>query len=318
MASSPRVSVLLPVYNGEQFLDEAMRSVLDQSFADFEVIVVDDGSQDASPAILAGHAAADPRVRVYRKANGGIVAALNFGLGHCRGEYVARMDADDVCLPHRFADQVAHLDANPDCVLVGGLAETIDAHGQSIAVVSGGPHKRTRLDIFPPKVAVSLHPLVTIRRSALEAIGGYRDAFPHAEDYDLYLRLARLGSIDNPPKVMLKYRKHGQSVSQKNVALQEQSAARAELAAIIEAAGRHTDPGPGSDAAGMSRRFPATLVESYAKLRTWKRLRADAPALARALRGELMRAALTLQPATIASRPYLSLRLRIAKNLLFK
>lgn len=190
MSDLPRVSVLMPVYNGARFLESAVRSVLDQTFTDFELVAVDDGSSDKTPRILAELAARDGRIRVIRQANTGIVGALNNGLAECRGAYVARMDGDDLCLPDRFAEQVAHLDANPGCVLVGGLAELIDEHGATRGIVAGGPHRMTRLDVFPPRIAVSIHPLVMIRRAALEAIGGYRADFPHAEDYDLYIRLS--------------------------------------------------------------------------------------------------------------------------------
>jgi glycosyltransferase involved in cell wall biosynthesis len=98
----PKVSCLLPVYNGEQFIEEAVRSLLAQTLKNFELVVVDDGSTDSTPRKLAALNAEDQRLRILRQANGGIVAALNAGLGLCRAGYIARMDADDVAAPDRF------------------------------------------------------------------------------------------------------------------------------------------------------------------------------------------------------------------------
>ena len=312
----PRVSCLIPVYNGERFLAEALDSVLGQTYTDFELIVVDDGSRDGSPAILDDYRRRDPRVRVLTKENGGIVDALNHGLDHARGDYVARMDADDVCLPHRFEVQVAYLDAHPGCVLAGGLAEMIDEEGGALGTSSGGRHARTRLDVFPPKVAVALHPLVTIRRSALAEIGGYRHMFPHAEDYDLYLRLARIGTIDNPDIVVLKYRKHGQSISQKNIALQEWCAALAEIAAIQTHRGLED---PADEAARpieevharLLARVPDWLFEPYARFRVWRRCNTADRAAAQAQLPRILADALSLRPRTLISVDYATLRLRI-------
>src|SRR5579871_2870885 len=107
IANPPAVSVLLPVYNGERFLAAAVRSVLEQTFSDFELIAIDDGSTDGSRAILEDFARRDARVRVISRPNSGIVGALNDALAQARGEFAARMDADDLCLSGRFAAQVA-------------------------------------------------------------------------------------------------------------------------------------------------------------------------------------------------------------------
>ncbi|MEM7498305.1 MAG: glycosyltransferase [Pseudomonadota bacterium] len=305
-----KVSVVMPVYNGEAFLDEAVQSVLSQSFTNFEVIAVDDGSSDATPEILARHAAIDPRLRVHRQANSGIVGALNAGLALARGAYIARMDADDVCLPDRFARQVAHLDASPETVLVGGLAETIDAEGRPLAVVSGGPHRRTDLTSFPPRVAVSLHPLIMVRREALARIGGYREGFAHAEDYDLYLRLAPLGAIDNPDMVMLRYRKHDGAISQRNIAVQERSAALAEIDAVATAQGGAAGSPPRPNAIGIAEE----TFEAYVRFRIWRRLQDYYPGeAARARRGVLGD---VLHPRRLADATHHRLRLRMAAGLL--
>mgnify|MGYP001170046565 CR=1 FL=1 len=295
----PRISCLLPVYNGEEFLEEAIASILSQSFTDFELVVVDDGSRDSTPKILERMAAADPRIRVIRQGNGGIVAALNTGLEACRGEYVARMDADDVALPHRFQFQLDYLDAHPNCVLVGGVARSISPDGKVVSRTTGGRHKRTDLTCFPPKIAVSMHPLITVRREALLAIGGYRSDFPHAEDYDLFIRLSKLGGIDNPDEDVLIYRRHEGAISLKHLETQERSAAMAELDAM-EA---------GSEG------FPSWLVEPYVRLRIWRRYLSADRAKADRLLPRLIGDALTLKPETLFSPRYFGLRIRIAGSI---
>ena len=127
--SVPRLSVILPVYNGSAFLAEAMESVLNQTFRDFELLVIDDASTDGSAAVAEQFG--DPRVRVIRQeANRRLPATLNHGLDLARGEWVARMDADDICHPQRFARQVAFLEAHPDHGVVGSWSEDIDEYGK--------------------------------------------------------------------------------------------------------------------------------------------------------------------------------------------
>lgn len=292
----PRVSWLIPVYNGESFLAEALDSVLAQDFTDFEVVVVDDGSTDATATILADYSARDPRMRVVAQPNGGIVSALNTGLAQCRGEIVARMDADDVALPHRLSFQVAYLDARPGCVLVGGYAVSRDAGGEITHRTNGGRHRVTDLSIFPPRVCVSMHPLITLRRSVLEAVGGYRADHPHAEDYDLFIRLAAFGTIDNPKQDVLVYRRHEGAISIRHVETQERSAAMAEVEAISQGGGS----------------LPDWLVDAYVRLRIFRRYNRVDPAKARASLGRALADLLQLRPASLFDRRYLRLRAILA------
>jgi glycosyltransferase involved in cell wall biosynthesis len=278
--TSPAISCLIPVFNAERFLPAAMDSVLGQTFADFEVVVVDDGSTDRSAEIIADYARRDPRVKLFSKPNGGIVSALNFGLQHCRGDHVARMDADDIALPDRFAVQMATFAQHPDAVAVGGLIQSIDENGNPISA-PGSPSRvtQTRLDCFPPVVANVQHSAGTFRRSALVAVGGYRRTFPHAEDYDLYLRLAAYGRFYNPPTLVLWYRVHGGSLSMVNLQTQERSAVLAELSAQARAAGL-PDPGDAEQPLGLAeynqrlgdRLCPVATIERYIEFRLWRRL----------------------------------------------
>ncbi|MGH6911096.1 MAG: glycosyltransferase family 2 protein [Phenylobacterium sp.] len=299
---APRISCLLPVYNGEAFLTEAIGSILSQTYRDFELILVDDGSRDGTADILRAFAKDDDRVRVVRRDNGGIVAALNTGLAVSVGEYVARMDADDISLPERFQFQLDYLDAHPGCALVGGVACSLGPDGSFAGRTTGGRHRRTDLTCFPPRVAVAMHPLIMVRRAALLDVGGYRSNFPHAEDYDLFLRLSKLGTIDNPDRDLLIYRRHEGAISLKHLETQERSAALAEMHAISG------DPAGGD--------IPPWLLEPYVRLRIWRRyLGVDRPK-ADHLFPRLLVDAASLRPRALASRRYWGLRTRILGSML--
>jgi glycosyltransferase involved in cell wall biosynthesis len=299
---APRISCLLPVYNGEAFLVEAVDSILSQTYRDFELVVVDDGSRDATPDILRAFAEKDDRVRVVRRENGGIVAALNTGLSASRGDYVARMDADDISLPERFQFQLDYLDVHPGCVLVGGFARSLKPDGSFDGRTTGGRHLRTDLSCFPPRVAVAMHPLIMVRRAALLQVGGYRSTFPHAEDYDLFLRLSKLGTIDNPDRDLLIYRRHDGAISLKHLETQERSAALAEMHAI---AGDSTDGD-----------VPPWLLEPYVRLRIWRRYRSVDRAKADAMFPRLLADTASLRLRTLTSGRYWGLRTRIIGSIL--
>ncbi|MBX9625704.1 MAG: glycosyltransferase [Gemmataceae bacterium] len=219
---TPAVSVLMPVYNAGPYLAEAVESVLGQTFGDLELVAIDDGSTDGSGAVLDRFAAADPRVRVVHQPNGGLVAALTHGYSLCRAPLVARMDADDVSLPGRLAAQVAHLEAHPDCVLVGTQIVLIDPDGREL--------RRTAFPTDHPAAdrhqlfgwgSVIAHPTAVYRRSAYDAAGGYTaDTYP-AEDFDLWLRMAEVGRMAVLPDHLLRYRVHPKSISSQNRAVGE-------------------------------------------------------------------------------------------------
>lgn len=209
MADHPLVSVLMPAYNARRYVAEAIGSVLAQTWRDFELLIIDDGSTDDTAAILARHAAADPRVRVLSRRNGGIGAALNDGLVQARGELVARMDADDFCLPQRFARQVEFLRQAPDCVLVGSRVLLIDPDGAPLFEMADIPTEHEAIDAMLLQARWSIvHPSVMMRRDVVRRIGGYNNDVVPVEDHDLFLRLAEVGRLANLPDVLLRYRKH--------------------------------------------------------------------------------------------------------------
>jgi glycosyltransferase involved in cell wall biosynthesis len=212
----PRVSVLLPVYNNEAYLRPAVESILSQSFQDFELLVLDDGSSDRSLEILQSYL---PRLKITSRENRGFRTTLNELISMASGEYLARMDADDISEPDRLKKQVKFLDENPDHVIVGGGLLRINCNGLPIGYMSF-PISHEEIDAANLIGHTSIsHPAAMIRRSTMVSIGGYRD-FPYAEDLDLWLRLAEVGKLANLPLPVLNYRIHAGSASVKNQQVQ--------------------------------------------------------------------------------------------------
>ena len=224
----PQVSVVIPVWNGERYLREAIESVRSQNIDGLEIILVDDGSTDATGAILRDYTH-DCRIRVHRQTNQGLVAALNVGLRIAQAKYIARLDADDVCMPGRLATQLQFLERHPGVLAVGGAIEMIDEHGHSKGR-RGYPVGQVAATSGMLKGCTLAHPAVMMRKDAVQKAGGYRAAFKHAEDYDLWLRLIEHGPVDNLEDVMIKYRIHRESVTHKHGITQSLSAAAALVA----------------------------------------------------------------------------------------
>ena len=220
--ATPAISVLLPVHNGGPYLWAAVGSVLAQTRADFELVAIDDGSTDASADVLRAAAKTDPRVVFVTRPNRGLVHTLNEAIGIARGPYLARMDADDLSHPDRFAKQAAYLDAHPNCVLVGSRVRVVDPDGLPIRHMANEPdHDRidhAHLTCGWPVV----HPAVMMRADAVRQIGGYREQYNTLEDLDLFLRLAEVGRLANLPDVLLDYRQHFASVTHSREAKQQE------------------------------------------------------------------------------------------------
>lgn len=230
MSEAPRVSVLLAVLNGEAHLEEALRSVLAQTFRDFECIIIDDGSTDGTARILEQFEREDGRIRVHSQPNRGLVASLNLGMKLAAGEYVARMDADDISLPDRFAVQVAYMDAQQQVGICGTWVETFGSGRSDIVrYPSDDGTIRSRL-LFESAMA---HSSVMLRRSMLERHGLAYDAHAlHAEDYDLWVRASRHTILANIPAVLLRYRVHPQQVGSRYEEEMGESAQRIRLAQL--------------------------------------------------------------------------------------
>lgn len=208
-------SVVLPVRDGERWLDLAIRSVRSQSFDDFELIVVDDGSSDDSASIARGHSDEDERVRVVGAGGVGLAAALNVGLEAARRPWIARLDADDVALPHRLATQAAAVEGAPDVVAWGSWAWGVNADGRRISLISTGPVTREEFHTAHSRgeVIEILHPTMIFRRDLALEIGGYDERLPVAEDIELWDRMGHHGPFLTLPTPLIEFRVHAGSLS---------------------------------------------------------------------------------------------------------
>jgi len=228
------VSVLLPVYNASRYVGQAVESILRQTHRDFEFLILDDGSRDNSLAQLRRFEQGDSRVRVISRPNTGIVGALNELVALAKGEWLFRMDADDVARPERFERQLAYVASNPDCVALGSRALFMDPDGSPLLeFIDCFDHADIERTLMRPAIGI-LHPTVAMSRRAVLAVGGYRADYPHVEDLDLFLRLGEAGRLANLPEVLLDYRNHFTNVSHSNAT--EQSAAA--LRAVADACAR--------------------------------------------------------------------------------
>lgn len=218
--SLPRVSVILPVWNGEPFLAAAIQSVLAQTFRSLELIIIDDGSTDGTAAIAQEYARRDGRVVLLRTEHGGLSHALNAGIAAARGRYVARMDADDVSLPARLMKQVAYLDHHPECVVLGAGVEVIDENGAAVGETTFAETHETITAALIGGRSPLAHPTVVMRREALVAAGGYDSARYPSEDFDLWMKLAEMGKLANLSEPLLQYRRHQSALSVRDRAKQ--------------------------------------------------------------------------------------------------
>lgn len=208
----PQVSVILPVYNCPQYVGEAIDSMLAQVDCTFEIVVIDDGSTDSTPEVLAGFS--DPRLRLYRQPNAGLPATLNRAIGLSRGEYIARQDQDDVSLPTRLCRQAALLDAYPRCGLVGTWASILN---ERMATRRGHRHPASNQALQHELLFDNpfVHSSVMLRRSALDDVGPYATdpARQPPEDYELWSRIARRWELANIPETLHLYREVAGSMS---------------------------------------------------------------------------------------------------------
>ncbi len=210
----------MTAYNAATFIGPAIESVLAQSFSDFEFLIVDDGSRDATPEIIAS--CADPRIRILTNTeNIGLIRSLNLGLDHARGEFVARMDADDVSLPKRFEEQVRFLDAHPRIGLCGTAVETFGARTEYWCGETD-PARLKCLLLFEANIN---HPTVMFRRTLIERHRiRYDPRYPHAEDYAAWACLGDVSELANIAVAHVRYRLHDSSVSHANRDAQNASA----------------------------------------------------------------------------------------------
>ncbi len=223
----------MAVYNGQEYIGDALDSILKQSFRDFEFIVVNDGSLDGTARILQRYAQLDERLLVLHQENHGVIAALNRGCRLARGTYIARMDADDVSVPGRFEMQVDFLDRHPTVAVVGGAIRFINTTGDVIGERRYPLEDRQIKKALRENNCCLMHPAIMMRKNAFDTTGGYRSSFVHAEDNDLFLRLADRGEMANLSDVLLYYRLHARQVSTRHIRQQVLSGLAAEAVARI-------------------------------------------------------------------------------------
>lgn len=214
ISASPQISVLMPVYNCERYLKAAIDSILSQTFPDFEFLILDDGSTDGSVQILQDYAAQDKRIRFKAQDNSGIAKTLNRLVAMAQGEFLARMDADDIALPERFARQVEFLQQHPEVVCVGGAIDWIDEKGHLLGHCEMPTEDAELQRLLLGGISLLHHPTATMRRTAILQVGGYNETMIASSDLDLWLRLGEIGQLANLPDTVLQYRLHRQSITQ--------------------------------------------------------------------------------------------------------
>ena len=234
MADVPPISVVMPVYNSAGVVGEAVESILHQTLRDFEFIIVDDGSSDATPQILSEYAGRDSRIKLYTQENCGLIATLNRYSRIAVGKYIARMDADDISLPTRLEKQFRFLERHPEIGVLGTWIQDVDEKRAPIIEwpVPADPVVVRWFLFFGNCIA---HPSVMMRRNLLDRLGYYRPEAIHVEDYDLWIRAAEITMLANLPEVLVQYRVSAGSVSNRNELLQEQRASA--LSSVLRGTG---------------------------------------------------------------------------------
>lgn len=219
----PKISVVMSVYNGEKYLKEAVESILNQSFDDFEFIIINDASTDSSLQILESYK--DSRINIINNGkNIGLTKSLNKGVGLAKGKYIARMDSDDISEESRFEIEYSKLEQNPQITVVGSNVQHIDSEGNELEVVKYPETQEEHIgNIFFANTLV--HSTTMFRKLNFDNVGGYNEEFYKAQDYDLWFKLLNDGGVlFNIQKSLLKYRLHNESISIKYSKEQDKNA----------------------------------------------------------------------------------------------
>ena len=220
---SPKISVIMAVHDGEAYLSLAVESILKQSFKDFEFIIVDDASSDQSPDILEEFVQKDGRIIPLKNDEQlGLARSLNKALGLAKGKYIARMDADDISYPERFAQQLCFLEAYPEIILLGCSVDVIGEYGEfKREVIGPSDPAMLRWNLLLGNAAAVVHPTAMWRAVEMKEFGLYAD-LPTSQDLELFSRLFEIEPfpIDNLKSILLAYREHDKNISHANAAMQ--------------------------------------------------------------------------------------------------
>lgn len=213
--NTPLISVLFCVYNGERYLDEALKSIINQTYTNWEMIAIDDGSTDKSLAILYKYAKNDDRVKVYTQKNIGLTKSLNKAIKLSSGKYLARQDADDISSQDRFLLQIKEFEKDDSVVLVTGKTEVINIQNRTLIVTSPPKdYEGIKNTIFKLNNPFT-HGSLMINKSALEKIDGYDENFISAQDFDMIIRLSNQGKFKILDNIIYKLKKHPESITVK-------------------------------------------------------------------------------------------------------
>jgi glycosyltransferase involved in cell wall biosynthesis len=207
----PLISVVMSVYNGERYLHSSIQSILDQTFGDFEFIIIDDASIDNSLQLIRSFL--DKRIRVIRNENNlGLAASLNLAIKHAGGEYIARQDADDISMAGRFFEQLKYFESHPDTGVLGVTTQWINDEGEEI-LVWHQPTKNQAIQETLLQYCPLIHGSTMMRKTALMEVNGYNPLLRTGQDYDLWLRISESWDIECLPEILYSHRRHKEMVS---------------------------------------------------------------------------------------------------------
>ena len=221
----PLVSVVMPTYNSERFLGDAIESIINQTFRDFEFIIVADKSSDRSYLILDDYAKKDNRIKVFMEKKKGLIASLNKGCQLAKGKYIARMDADDISRPHRLEMQLQYLEEHPEIGVLGTGIRYIDEAGRLGKSVRN-PRDPKLIKFYLHLENCFVHPSIMMRRETIEHLGFYNPEAIHAEDYDLWARATSVTQVSNLQDILLEYRVWSGGISSHNALSRDQTVLR--------------------------------------------------------------------------------------------
>ncbi len=211
MTNNVSITVLMPAYNAQNYIGEAIHSVLQQTYTHFELLIINDGSTDGTKNII--NSFDDERIVLINKNHEGVSAALNYGLMHAKGKYIARFDADDVCVSDRLQNQIVFLESHPEYVLTGSDAEYMLENGEFLFSFKCIAHEYDEIFRKLYFYCPFIHSSVMYRKDTVIEAGGYSEHAHHFEDYFLWTQLAKKGKLHNIPKPLIKVRFNAASVT---------------------------------------------------------------------------------------------------------
>jgi glycosyltransferase involved in cell wall biosynthesis len=207
------ITVLMSIYNGERFIRESISSVLNQSFKEFEFIIINDGSTDSSEHIIREFCSLDKRINLFNKQNSGLTKSLNLGIKMAKGEWIARIDDDDICEPERLEVQYSYAKANKSLVLIGSDFSTIDFNSLKLKVYKSTNQDNRLKKLLLKKKSIFPHSSFFINNDSIRKINGYNERIKRSQDYDLCLRLSEIGEIACIKEPLVRIRKHNYQIS---------------------------------------------------------------------------------------------------------